>query len=87
MILGADFEDFQACKCFRTHNFKYGRVMNAYIFLLLTVIFAQTHTYTIKNLCSTIGEGEYVPFANDCICEGPVEVWLQNVVDAMQVSV
>lgn len=61
--------------------------MNAYIFLLLTVIFAHTHTYTIKNLCSTIGEGEYVPFANDCICEGPVEVWLQNVVDAMQVSV
>lgn len=22
MILGADFEDFQACKCFGTHNFR-----------------------------------------------------------------
>lgn len=23
------------------------------------------------------GEGEYVPFAADCICDGPVELWLQ----------
>ena len=30
------------------------------------------------------GEGEYVPFAGDCMCEGPVEVWLQSVVDAMR---
>lgn len=32
------------------------------------------------------GEGEYVPFAADCLCEGPVEVWLQNVVHAMQAA-
>ncbi len=32
------------------------------------------------------GEGEYVPFAADCSCEGPVEVWLQNVVDAMRAA-
>lgn len=30
------------------------------------------------------GEGEFVRFAGDCSCEGPVEVWLQNVVDAMR---
>jgi dynein heavy chain len=30
------------------------------------------------------GEGEYVEFAEDCMCEGPVETWLQNVVDAMK---
>lgn len=30
------------------------------------------------------GEGEYVPFDKDCLCDGPVEVWLQNVVDAMR---
>lgn len=23
------------------------------------------------------GEGEYVAFTKDCMCEGPVEVWLQ----------
>ena len=23
------------------------------------------------------GEGEYVAFASDCICDGPVEHWLQ----------
>lgn len=33
-----------------------------------------------------VGEGEYVQFAGNCSCEGPVEVWLQNVVDAMQVG-
>ena len=32
------------------------------------------------------GEGEYVPFAGDCSCDGPVEVWLQNVVDAMRAA-
>ena len=32
------------------------------------------------------GEGEYVPFAADCSCDGPVEVWLQNVVDAMRAA-
>lgn len=32
------------------------------------------------------GEGEYVPFASDCLCDGPVEVWLQNVVDAMRAA-
>ena len=32
------------------------------------------------------GEGEYVPFAGECICDGPVETWLQNVVDSMRVS-
>ena len=30
------------------------------------------------------GEGEYVEFADDCICDGPVETWLQNVVDSMK---
>ena len=25
-----------------------------------------------------------MPFARDCSCEGPVEAWLQNVVDAMR---
>jgi dynein heavy chain, axonemal len=32
------------------------------------------------------GEGEYVPFAADCQCEGPVEVWLQSVVDSMRAA-
>jgi dynein heavy chain len=30
------------------------------------------------------GEGEYVEFAGDCICDGPVETWLQTVVDSMK---
>ncbi len=30
------------------------------------------------------GEGEYVEFAEDCMCDGPVELWLQNVVDSMK---
>ncbi|KAL6747291.1 flagellar outer dynein arm heavy chain beta [Haematococcus lacustris] len=30
------------------------------------------------------GEGEYVEFADDCTCDGPVESWLQNVVDSMK---
>ena len=30
------------------------------------------------------GEGEYVEFAGDCSCDGPVEIWLQNVVDSMK---
>jgi dynein heavy chain len=30
------------------------------------------------------GEGEYVEYADDCICDGPVEHWLQNVVDSMK---
>jgi dynein heavy chain len=25
-----------------------------------------------------------VEFAGDCTCDGPVETWLQNVVDAMK---
>jgi len=29
------------------------------------------------------GEGEYVPFAADCLCTGPAEKWLARVVDAM----
>ncbi len=33
---------------------------------------------------SLAGEGEYVEFANECICDGPVENWLQNVVDSMK---
>lgn len=28
-----------------------------------------------------------MPFASDCICDGPVEVWLQNVVDVMRKAV
>lgn len=31
------------------------------------------------------GEGEYVEFGDDCVCDGPVEGWLQNVVDSMKV--
>jgi dynein heavy chain, axonemal len=30
------------------------------------------------------GEGENVEFADDCSCDGPVELWLQNVVDSMK---
>ncbi|GBF97683.1 flagellar outer dynein arm heavy chain beta [Raphidocelis subcapitata] len=30
------------------------------------------------------GEGEYVEFVGDCMCDGPVETWLQHVVDAMK---
>ena len=30
------------------------------------------------------GEKEYVEFAGPCKCEGAVEMWLQNVVDAMR---
>lgn len=30
------------------------------------------------------GEKEYVPFAEDCICDGPVEIWLQTLVDSMR---
>ena len=32
------------------------------------------------------GEKEYVNFANDCICDGPVETWLQTVVDSMKAA-
>ncbi|KAL0038617.1 hypothetical protein WJX79_000048 [Trebouxia sp. C0005] len=32
------------------------------------------------------GEGEYVAFAEECSCDGPVESWLQNVVDAMRAA-
>ncbi len=32
------------------------------------------------------GEREYVEFAGDCMCEGPVETWLQNVVDSMKAA-
>ena len=33
------------------------------------------------------GEGEFVPFAGGCICEGAAEVWLQKVVDAMRSAI
>jgi hypothetical protein len=29
-------------------------------------------------------KGEYVEFVDDCLCDGPVETWLQHVVDAMK---
>ena len=32
------------------------------------------------------GEGEYVAFAEECSCDGPVESWLQNVVDSMRAA-
>ena len=32
------------------------------------------------------GEAEYVAFAEECSCDGPVESWLQNVVDAMRAA-
>lgn len=38
-------------------------------------------------MAAPAGESEYVPFASECSCEGPVEVWLQNVVDAMRSAV
>lgn len=31
-------------------------------------------------------EGEVVEFVEDCSCDGPVEVWLQNVVDSMKLA-
>ncbi len=36
--------------------------------------------------CLLTGEGEYVAFAEECSCDGPVESWLQNVVDAMRAA-
>lgn len=33
------------------------------------------------------GEREYVEFVADCPCEGPVETWLQGVVDAMKAAI
>lgn len=33
------------------------------------------------------GEGEYVEFASECACEGPVETWLQSVVDSMKAAI
>lgn len=32
------------------------------------------------------GEGEYVPFAQECACQGPVEEWLAALVDAMRAA-
>ncbi|KAF5834390.1 hypothetical protein DUNSADRAFT_8976 [Dunaliella salina] len=32
------------------------------------------------------GEGEVVEFDADCVCDGAVETWLQNVVDSMQMA-
>lgn len=32
------------------------------------------------------GEGEYVEFDEDCICDGPVETWLQTLVDSMKAA-
>lgn len=32
------------------------------------------------------GEGEMVTFAQECVCDGPVESWLQNVVDSMRLA-
>lgn len=34
----------------------------------------------------SVGEAEYVAFAEECSCDGPVESWLQNVVDAMRAA-
>ena len=42
---------------------------------------------TVREVAAIAGEAEYVPFASECSCEGPVEVWLQNVVDAMRSAV
>ena len=39
-----------------------------------------------KTLLMSAGEGEYVAFAEECSCDGPVESWLQNVVDAMRAA-
>jgi dynein heavy chain len=33
------------------------------------------------------GEGECVEFASECACEGPVETWLQSVVDSMKAAI
>ena len=32
------------------------------------------------------GEAEYVEFSEDCVCDGAVETWLQNVVDSMRMA-
>jgi dynein heavy chain len=32
------------------------------------------------------GEKEYVAMDGECSCDGPVEVWLQNVVDCMRLA-
>ena len=31
-------------------------------------------------------QGQYVEFVQDCLCDGPVETWLQHVVDAMKAA-
>ena len=31
-------------------------------------------------------QGEYVEFVGDCLCDGPVETWLQSVVDSMKAA-
>lgn len=34
------------------------------------------------------GENEYVAFTNDCVCEGPVEAWLQvTLADIQRLSI
>ena len=38
-------------------------------------------------LTATAGEGEYVAFSGDCSCDGPVEIWLQNVVSSMRAAI
>jgi hypothetical protein len=52
---------------------------------LSSVILMLSH-FLANLCCSCAGEGEYVAFAEECSCDGPVESWLQNVVDAMRAA-
>lgn len=53
---------------------------------LLGQLLSMRLTMHAHNACSCAGEGEYVSFADECSCDGPVESWLQNVVDAMRAA-
>lgn len=48
--------------------------------------FCIPHKHTQIATAMHSGEGELVVFSGDCLCDGPVEVWLQNVVDSMKLA-
>lgn len=50
------------------------------------VTYGVTCFQAVSHCMLSAGEGEYVAFANECSCDGPVESWLQNVVDAMRAA-
>ena len=56
---------------------------------MINALASWVHMLQIPKVCRrsdkiNAGEGEYVQFSEDCVCDGPVEVWLQNVVNAMR---